>query len=105
MINRRPHLLTYYTIGEGYEDSNGDYHEGEAQSGSYPCQAVPSGAANTISFEDGIVQTYTYLVILPKNCRKFVVGEKVKLQLEGGTTSEHKVKGFHRYQMQSKLWL
>lgn len=101
-----PHKLSFLEVRDGYEDCNGDWHEGEtAWSGEMPCHAVAAGAANTISFADGKNVSYSYTIgRLDPDCREFKIGERIKLNIEG-IIREFSVKGFHRYQLQSKIWV
>lgn len=101
-----PHTLSYLVASEGYEDDNGDWHEGESGwSEPIKCHAVPAGKANEITFADGTTSTYSYTIgRLAPDCREFQIGEKVKLNVLG-IEREFTVKGFHRYQLQSKLWV
>lgn len=106
VLDLKPHLLSYFVTEPGYEDDNGDYHEGKSGwSEPLECHAVPAGRANEITFADGQTATYTYTVgRLSPDCREFKVGEDVKLNILG-IEREFQVKGFHRYQSQSKLWV
>ena len=106
ILDDRPHRLQYLVANPGYEDDNGDYHEGESHyEGDIPCRNVPSGKAEEREFEDGVVRTYSSVVRLDADCREFSIGERVKLFLLNGIVREYEVKGFHRYQMCAKLWL
>lgn len=106
VIGLKPHLLSYRVISDGYEDDNDDWHEGsESWSKPMECHAVPAGRANEITFADGTTSTYTYTVgRLDPDCREFQIGEDVRLDVNG-IVREFSVKGFHRYQLQSKLLL
>lgn len=106
VINAIPHTFSILEVRDGYEDDNGDWHEGEsAWSGEMPCHAVAAGSSNIISFVDGENVTYSYTIgRLDPKCREFKVGEKIRLNIEG-IIREFTVKGFHRYQLQSKLWV
>lgn len=106
IIDLIPHKLSYLKVSDSYKDENGDWHEGTKEwSEPIKCHAVPSGAANEIAFPDGTVSTYSYTVgRLDPDCREFSIGEKVRLSV-CGVEREFQVKGFHRYQLQSKLWL
>lgn len=106
VIEFKPHLLSYLVVETGYEDDNGDYHEGSTSwSDPIECHAVPAGAANEITFADGTTDHYSYVVgRLDADCREFKIGEDVKLIING-MERKFQVKGFHRYQLQSKLWL
>ena len=106
VLQTKPHRLSYLVQGSWYIDSNGDYHNGkETWEGNIRCDAVPAGASNEMQFDDGVTRKYSYTVYLPKNCKDFVVGERVRILLYGSTEREFDVKGFHRYQMQCKLWV
>lgn len=106
VIDLIPHTLRYCTVSDGYEDERGDWHEGtETWSDPINCHAVPAGAANIITYADGTTATYTYTVgRLDPECREFKIGEKVSLNV-CGVEREFQVKGFHRYQLQSKIWV
>lgn len=106
VLNLKPHVLEYELTTDGYEDSNGDYHEGQTQwIGPIECDAVPSGSSNKIEFEDGSVHVYSYTIYLKNNVREFSIGERVRVTLYGGKKRVFSVKGFHRYQLQAKLWV
>nr|DAK96502.1 MAG TPA: hypothetical protein [Caudoviricetes sp.] len=106
VANRNPHRLQYLVAVPGYEDENGNYHAGSSEwKGSIPCDAVPSGKAEERKFEDGVVRSYSYTVCLPSNCHTFTIGDRVKIMLLGGIEREFEVKGFHRYQLQCKIWV
>ena len=63
IIDDRPNRLQYLTITPGYEDGNGDYHQGESKwEGDIPCRNVPAGKAEQRQFEDGVVRTYSSVV-------------------------------------------
>lgn len=108
VVTLKPHILEYEVkIQEGYEDSMGDFHEGKTEwVGNIECDAVPSnGRANEVTFEDGSVNYYSYTIYLDSNVREFNLGEKVRLSLYGNIQRVFTVKGFQRYQLQSKLWV
>lgn len=91
---------------EGYTDENGDYHTGEAKwKWCCKCDVVPAGRANEITIPDGTISNYSYIIYnLPVGIRKFEYGDTIKIKLIGGEETELHVKGFHRYQLQSKIW-
>lgn len=95
-------------MGEGYEDERGDYHEGETTwSEPTPCDLVPNNGKATITkYQDGSVITYSYTVYLPKgSTATFKVGDVVRVTADDETVVETDVKGFMRYQLQSKVWV
>lgn len=106
VLNRNPHRLQYLISSLGYEDEDGNYHsDKEYWEGDIPCDAVPVGKAEEKVFEDGVVRKYSYTVYLPSNCQTFSIGDRVKIRLSGGIEREFEVKGFHRYQLQCKIWV
>lgn len=106
VIRLIPHRLSFLIIHQGYEDENGDWHEGtEEWSDPIDCHAVASGPADLIRYADGTTDRYSYTIgRLKPDCREFSIGEKVKLEI-GDWVREFQVKGFHRYQLQSKIWV
>lgn len=106
VLTFKPHRLSYLVTEIGYEDANGDFHEGKSYwDGNIPCDAVISGSANEIRFEDGSTHRYSYTIYLPKDCREFFIGDKVRVTLLGARVREFSVLGFARYQHQCKLWV
>lgn len=90
----------------GYEDDNGDYHPGEQSwEGDMECGCAPAGAANEIRFEDGSVRVYSFTVSLPRDCRDFAIGDRVRIMMLGDRWQEFTVKSFLRYQLQCKMWI
>ena len=105
VLEMKKHRLSYLVVGEGYEDENGDYHEGSSEWRGYiPCNAVPAGRAAERTFEDGEVRAYSYSVNLDVDF-DFHVGDIVRIEFLNGVVREFGVKGFHRYQLQCKLWV
>lgn len=106
VIELKPNTLSYLITTNGYRDDNGDWHEGISKwSDPIECHAVPVGRANEITFADGTTTTCTYTVgRLNPDCREFQTGERVRLDVNG-VIREFQVKGFHRYQLQSKIWV
>lgn len=107
VLELKPHRLSYLVTSPGYEDDNGDYHEGTSRwEGDIECDAVPaSGSANEITFDDGTAHKYSYTVYLPVSCKDFSVGERVRIRHLGNVEREYSVKGFQRWQLQCKLWV
>lgn len=101
-----PHLLSFLETRNGFEDDNGDWHPGtETWSDKIRCHAVPAGRANEITYEDGRKDYYTYVIgRLPRDFKDLKVGDRVKLFI-GSVEREYTVKGFHRYQLQCKVWV
>lgn len=106
VIDFKPCSLSYLVANPGYEDDNGDYHEGTfVWEGDIECGIVPAGEANELKFEDGSVKVYSYTVTLPYDCKQFSVDDRVRIRMLDGQYREFSVKGFHRYQLQCKLWI
>lgn len=101
----KKHRLSYLSQTDGYEDGNGDYHEGTSEWRGYiPCNAVPAGKAAERTFEDGKVRAYSYTVNLNTEI-DFQIGDRVRIEFHNGKVGEFGVKGFHRYQLQCKMWV
>ena len=110
ILKMKPHMLEVLVKTGEYEDENGDFHKGSEEWVEYcRCDAVPAGSANKITLPDGIELQYSYTIYLPKRCREFFTGERVRISFWGcGQTMEKRefsVKGFHSYQHQSKMWV
>ena len=102
------HTLDYMHVTEGYEDENGDWHKGTKEwvENYCKCDIVPAGKANIITIPDGTTQNYSYAIYnLPRTCRKFEYGDTIRIKLYGQEEREFKVLGFHRYQLQCKIWV
>lgn len=105
------HVLGYITETEGYRDKEtGDWVSGKEQEVESYCQCdiIPNGKANSIPIPDGSVQTYSYTIYnLPRNCREFHYGDKITICFFGKQEDKKtfKVLGFHRYQLQCKIWV
>lgn len=104
LVMKKQHL-SYLVKTDGYEDANGDYHEGSSEWRGYiPCNAVPAGKAAERTFEDGKVRAYSYTIGLDTDI-DFQIGDRVKIEFHDGKVREFGVKGFHRYQLQCKIWV
>ena len=91
---------------EGYVDDDGNYHKGTTEwKFCCTCDVVPAGDANKVVTIDGSIDYYSYEVYnLPVAIEKFSYGDFIKLDILGAEEAVLKVKGFHRYQLQSKIW-
>lgn len=110
ILKMKPHRLEVFQDAQGYEDENGDFHAGTPSWIDYICcDAVPAGRASSIATPDGKEEIYSYVLYLPKECREFKLGERVRVSFfENGQSIDKKeftVKGFHAYQHQCKMWL
>lgn len=108
VLNFAAHTLDYKIVAPGCDDKNGDWHKGEEKwvENYCKCDIVPAGKANVITIPDGTTQNYSYTIYnLPKACRKFEYGDTIRIKLYGQDSMEFKVLGFHRYQLQCKVWV
>lgn len=107
LLNFKASKLYRQTKTEGYTDVNGDYHHGKIKwEYCCSCDVVPAGEANKIAIPDGSIDFYSYTVYnIPVCVKKFNYGDFVRLLVLGEEEVILKVKGFHRYQLQCKLWV
>lgn len=108
VMNFAAHTLSYKEVEPGHEDKNGDWVQGSERwvEDYCKCDIVPAGKANVITLPDGSVQSYTYSIYnLPKTCKNFEYGDTIKLSFYGRDEKVFKVLGFHRYQLQCKMWV
>lgn len=106
VLRLNPHKLSVLFVRDGYEDGNGDWHQGELEWGEpVDCHAIPAGQANQITFNDGTTANYSYTIGgLNPNMEELKIGDRVLLII-GNDKIEYSVKGFHRYQLQCKIWI
>jgi hypothetical protein len=109
MVQFRPHTLRYSVVTAGYDDEDGNYVAGGSSlSESISCRYEPNGSANSIALpnSNGEVYTYSYIVYLDVTCRDFSYGDIIHLYNQSGSKiAEMPCKGFHRGQLNAKLWL
>lgn len=111
VMNFAPHTLDYLAVVPGHDDEDtGDHIHGSESwvEGYCKCDMVPAGSADTVTTPDGQVEPYSFTIYnLPRTCRKFAYGDKVRVKMFGNDEDvrELVVKGFHRYQMQCKMWV
>ena len=111
VLDLAAHTLEYLVNANGYVDEEtGDYIKGSSTwvENYAKCDLVPAGKANTITLPDGQVEPYSYTIYnLPRDCREFAYGEKIRIKMSGNQNDvrEFSVKGFHRYQLQCKIWV
>ena len=107
-VRFRPHLISIMeTAGGGYNDETGDFTPGsEVWSDQFPCRYEPNGKAHTVPVGEGKNYTYEYVVYLNTDCPEIRYGQHVRLYDSlGNLKGEYISKGFHRGQLDSKLWL
>lgn len=109
ILTFRPHKLRILSQSEGYEDEDGNWHEGDSVwSEPIACDAVPNGSGNERTFEDGVKRGYSYTVHLPnypKSMPDLEMGDIVRITLYNDKEREFEIKGFHRYQLKAKAWV
>ena len=110
MVQFRPHKLRIVTKGEGSYDARRNWTEGQTTYSDYiPCRYEPNGAAQTITLPDGTAYRYSYTIYLSVNPNLSIqYGDLVELtSQDGNVISEEpfEVKGFHRGQLDMKVWV
>lgn len=109
MVQFRPHKLRIVTNGAGEYDKNRDWVEGKTTYSDYiPCRYEPNGAAQTITLPDGTAYRYSYTIYLSVNPTLSIkYGDHVELTSQDGIVigSDFEVKGFHRGQLDMKVWV
>ena len=89
ILSFRKDSISRLIESEGYEDENGDWHEGECRwDDELPCDAEPSGEAATRTFDDGVTKAYSYTVHLNPDCGEYSIGDRVLLRLKCGIIRE-----------------
>ena len=107
-VSFRPHTLKVVTWPKGDYDENRNWVQGkESVSDPIPCRYEPNGRANTITLSDGSAYRYSYTVYLsvdPSLDIKY--GSIIELVSQDGVTiGRYEVKGFHRGQLDMKIWV
>lgn len=107
MVDFRPHTLTLTIDLPGVYDANGTYMVGDKKViEGIGCRYEPNGRAKSIALEDGSLYTYSYMVYLDVDCPEISFGDEVELFDQSGVSrGKFTVHGFHRGQLNSKLWL
>lgn len=107
MVEFRPHTLTLSVSLPGSYDSSGRFtNGGERTTKGIPCRFEPNGRANTIALEDGTIYTYSYMVYMDVDCPEISFGDVVELfDQSGQSNGRFTAHGFHRGQLNSKLWV
>lgn len=107
MVDFRPHTLTLTMTLPGSYDSTGRFFPGGADViEGIPCRYEPNGRARSIALEDGSLYMYSYMVYLDTDCPEISFGDEVELFDQSGVSKgKFTAHGFHRGQLDSKLWL
>lgn len=108
LVSFRPHCLHLLEKGEGAYDANGDWVEStEKVVAKVHCRYEPNGSARTIPLPDGTIYKYSYTVYLCVNpSLPIKYGDIIKLySQDGDCIGRYEVKGFHRGQLDMKVWV
>lgn len=107
MVDFRPHTLDLIVSLPGCYDATGQYIEGRKNVvKGIVCRYEPNGRARSIALEDGSLYTYSYMVYLDTDCPEISFGDEVELfDQSGASRGKFTSHGFHRGQLNSKLWL
>ena len=110
IVSFRPHKMRIVTKGGGAYDSNGDWvpQKTPTYSDYIACRYEPNGRANTITLPDGKEYRYSYTVYLNVDPTLAIqYGDIVELTSQDGVVigSNFEVKGFHRGQLDMKVWV
>lgn len=110
VLEMMPCRLCRLVTGETTVLENGDKVAGETESVFLcNCDAVPNGKADVITLADGTQTSYSYTLYihtrhLPVLLEDLAYGDRVTVTI-GGVDREFRVLGFHRYQLQCKIWV
>lgn len=112
-VRFRPHTISLLEVVAGkYDDKAegvvpGDYIPGtEVWSERFPCRYEPNGQAKTVPVGEGRDYVYEYKVYLNQDCPEIRFGQKCRLyDADGNQLGEFTSKGFHRGQLDSKMWV
>lgn len=108
MLDFRPHKLQVITFEAGGFDENGIPQPDVEDAVEVQCLIASDSQAERMKFLDGVSFNYTYLIYLNQDCRKFEIGERVKVfGLDGEIENDQQfeVKGFFRHQLNAHLWV
>lgn len=107
VLNLNSYKLERIVSSEGEYDYNGDWVAGTDEiCDAVCCDGMPNGNSNVITYEDGTVVSYSYILILPVTYPyDFRIGEPVMVTLPNGKRREFSVKSYQPYQLQKKLWV
>lgn len=108
MVDFRPHTIDLVVTDVGRYDSTGKYlGEGAVKTFlGIRCRYEPNGRAKSIALEDGSLYTYSYMVYLDVDCPEISFGDEVELFDQSGVSrGKFTSHGFHRGQLNAKLWL
>jgi len=109
MLDKRPHILKYQVLTDGYEDNDGNWIAGKSEFvGEIPCRAVPNGKAVERLFEDGKTFVYSHTIYLDCDIEiKFFAGELIQVfDSKGRKLLEKPIHGNPEYrQLGAKIYV
>lgn len=110
MVSFRPHKMRVIHKGDGKYNANGDWVQNDKpySSDEIPCRYEPNGSANTITLPDGKEYRYSYTIYLNVNPDLVIqYGDIIELTSQDGIVigSNFEVRGFHRGQLDMKVWV
>ena len=107
MIDFRPHTLRVVSFIKGETADNGDYSGDKPNlSDQIPCRYELSNKANTIALPDGKAFAYSLIVYLDLSDVDYPYGTTIQLfDKNGNKAFEKQIQGFHRGQLNMKLWV
>lgn len=107
MVSFRPHTLNLIRSNGGSYDEFGRFIPGsDFVVEGVECRYEPNGKANTIVLEDGKTHVYSFMVYLSVDCPDISYGDVIELFKQDGTlVGRFTAQGFHRGQLNARLWL
>lgn len=107
MVQLRPHTLRVVSSVKGETAENGDYSGDKLIIGDHiPCRYELSNKANTISLPDGKAYAYSLIVYLDHSDVNYPYGTTVQIfDNSGNKVFEKQIQGFHRGQLNMRIWL
>lgn len=109
MVQFRPHKLRIVTKNGAYNEQGDWVEDSQKEYSDYiPCRYEPNGAAQTITLPDGTAYRYSYTVYLNVNPALTIkYGDLIELTSQDGVViaNELEVRGFHRGQLDMKIWV
>lgn len=107
LVRFRLHTIRLVTAGTGSYAENGDYiPAADTLSDPIPCRYEPNGRARTIPFGDDKGYVYDYTIYLNTDCPDIAYDQPLKLyDKDGVCIGDYRCKGFHRGQLDAKLWV
>lgn len=94
-------------VGEGSYDGNGDFVPATGEwSKDILCRYEPNGKARAIPVGEDKGYVYEYTVYLDNDCPDMEYGQQVRIfRADGSMLGEFRARGFHRGQLNARLWV